>query len=136
MAISGIYAITNNDIFSSENVLTTGSINIELNEYMIENNNNEKAYDNYDRTVFPGNTVSLIPKVENLGASCYIRAKVTFKADNDLIENNNNYLFDITDNWIKRGNYYYYKDIVDIGEKIQIFNNVKIPTNLPSKYNR
>lgn len=134
MTISGIYAISTNTIFTSENIFSTDSVNIDLIEYMKKNDNSEVLYDGKKRIVFPGNNVSLIPKVINLGANCYIRAKVTFEADKDVFEDNNNYIFDISDKWKKYGDYYYYSDVVNTGEKIEIFNNVKIPTNLPEKY--
>ena len=35
----------------------------------------------------------------------------------------------------KYGDYYYYKSIVNTGEEIEIFNNIKIPNDLSRKYN-
>ena len=101
MTISGIYAISSNIIFTSENMFSTDSINIDLIEYMKTNDNSENLYDNKKRIVFPGNNVSLIPKVINLGANCYIRAKVTFEADKDILNNESNYIFDISSKWKK-----------------------------------
>ena len=99
--LSGIYALTNNIIVTSGNVLTTDSVDIDLKEYLVDTSHNENLYNGENITVYPGSEISIIPKIINLGSRCYVRAKFDFKVDKDLIEDSNNHIFDISNNWEK-----------------------------------
>lgn len=101
MTISGIYALTNNIIVTSGNILTTDSVNIDLKEYLVDTSQKENLYNGENITVYPGSEISIIPKITNLGSRCYVRAKFDFKVDEELIEDSNNHIFDIPNNWEK-----------------------------------
>lgn len=134
MCISGIYALTNNVIVSSEHILTTSAVNIELKEYLIDSSKNEKQFNGENIVIFPGSSIPLVPKVINLGANCYIRAKLNIEIDNDIINNIDDSILGISDKWKKYGDYYYYDSIINSGEAVEIFNSVNFPNNLPEIY--
>ena len=87
MGISGIYAFTNTSTSTVKNDLNTGAVNIQLKEYSI-NNNVEQEYTEDPKTVMPGEVVSLIPRVLNLGESCYVRAKISYKSNENESDKN------------------------------------------------
>lgn len=134
MLISGIYALTNNIIVTSGNILTTSSVDIDLKEYLLDISQKETLYDGKNIIVYPGSNVSIIPKIINKGSNCYVRAKLEFKIDNNIIENSNNSIFDILDCWEKHGSYYYYNSILKCNETINIFENIKIPNSISNEY--
>ena len=134
MCISGIYAFTNLSIVSVENEMNTGAVNIELKEYTINQDEKEVLYDEYAQSVLPGEVISLIPRITNLGEECYIRAKVSYtNADNKLVSADNN-IKQESDNWIKCGEYWYYKLVVNSGENIDIFKSLQIPVDISNEY--
>ena len=91
MCISGIYAFTNISILSVKNDVVIGAINIKLDEYTIDSTGKEVPYDNSIKDVLPGQTITLIPRIQNLGDSCYVRAKISYTGiNNTLISLNEN----------------------------------------------
>ena len=81
----------------------------------------------------PGQVISLIPRVSNIGDPCYIRAKVSYsKEDSELV--NVDRIDNVSDDWIKKGEYWYYKPILQSGKKIDIFKTFTIPTDMPNDY--
>lgn len=129
MCISGIFAIGN----QTETVgkVSTGAVNIELEETIINTQNQEEPYTEESKLVFPGQEIPLICRIENLGVSCYVRAKViTVNEDLDIDE----MVEYIADNWIKIGDYYYYKTPINSSTNVTLFNKVKIPSELPNGY--
>ena len=133
MFISGIYAFTNLSILSIKNEINTGAVKIELQEYTVSNGT-ETLYDESDsEKVMPGQVISLIPRVSNIGDPCYIRAKVSYsKEDSELV--NVDKIDNVSDDWIKKGEYWYYKPILPSGKKIDIFKTFTIPTDMPNDY--
>ena len=133
MFISGIYAFTNLSILSIKNEINTGAVKIELQEYTVSNGT-ETLYDKSDsEKVMPGQVISLIPRVSNIGDPCYIRAKVSYsKEDSELV--NVDRIDNVSDDWIKKGEYWYYKPILQSGKKIDIFKTFTIPTDMPNDY--
>ena len=133
MFISGIYAFTNLSILSIKNEINTGAVKIELQEYTVSNGT-ETLYDESDsEKVMPGQVISLIPRVSNIGDPCYIRAKVSYsKEDSELV--NVDRIDNVSDDWIKKGEYWYYKPILQSGKKIDIFKTFTIPTDMPNDY--
>ena len=75
MSISGIYALVNQ---TTNGAFTTGIVDINIQTYKLDNNNNEVEYDEENKKVMPGDVVSLIPKICNLGENCYLRIKVNY----------------------------------------------------------
>ena len=128
MLITGIYSL-NDEINKAESGLSTSAVDIEIKEY----NQNNQPFDQDGSHVMPGDEIILIPRINNLGIECYLRAKIEY-----YIENEN---FPITDyiegnytSWTKRGEYYYYDSIFPKEGSIDLFNKVTIP-NVSSDYN-
>ena len=69
MLVSGIYSL-NKEINTTEVGISTGAVDIEIKEY-----DNTKPFDEDGKYVMPGDEIVLIPRVNNLGVDCYLRAK-------------------------------------------------------------
>ena len=78
MCVSGIYAFTNSTIVNVKNELNTGVVKIELNEYSKNVDGTESLYNDVNLNVLPGQVISLIPRISNLGDSSYVRAKIGY----------------------------------------------------------
>ena len=81
----------------------------------------------------PGDNISLIPKINNLGIDCYIRFKINIEVDNDIM-NVSESIKNISSDFEYVNGYYYYKKILKSDETINLFSNVEIPKNLSLKY--
>ena len=101
MNVSGIYALTTSNLLTTENLFATDVLYIELKEHVINSSNEEYLYDGENIVVYPGSKITLIPKVINVGADCYIRAKLGFQADNDIFTDYDDYIYDFSENWKK-----------------------------------
>lgn len=85
------------------NTVSIGKVDIEINETWDETDGQD---------IVPGVYIDKIPTVKNIGKNpAYIRAKVVITNDyfTDLLEIDFN-----NENWFKEGEYYYYKEIVNI----------------------
>ena len=127
MCVSGIYAFTFKTTTTVENDLRTGGVNIKLNEYILNENNEEIEFTDPEKTVMPGETVYLIPRISNLGASCYLRVKLGYNSNDQLTTLSDESIGDMGENWKKVGEYWYYQNPVEKDEKIDIFKYVSIP---------
>ncbi len=61
MCISGIYSLSNEVINSVDSLVSTSAVEIGINEY----NSSGDPFSEDGKTVMPGNTEDLIPKVDN-----------------------------------------------------------------------
>lgn len=134
MCISGIYAFTNSQILTVKNEVNTGAINIELKEYSVQNGQ-ELIYTDSETMVLPGQIISLIPRISNKGDSSYVRAKLLYTSEDDsMIQITDNNVEGMGENWVKKGNYWYYKNVVNSGESVDIFKSLRIPTDVPNEF--
>ena len=128
MFISGVYSL-GEEINDTESGLSTGAADIEIKEY----NQNNQPFDKDGTMVAPGDEIILIPRINNLGIECYLRAKIEYTINNevflvtDYIEGNYS-------SWTKNGDYFYYDSIFPKNGSIDLFNKITIP-NLSSAYN-
>lgn len=76
-----------------------------------------------DSKVFPGKTVSYKPMIDYRGIDAYIRLKLDFNSN--VI--NEEMFAGLDEKWVKKGNYYYYRDVVKHGERISSFNSFTVP---------
>lgn len=131
MCISGIYAFSNTSILLIKNDINTGAVNIELQEYTIIEGKEALYEDSGEQSVVPGQVISLIPRITNSGDSCYVRAKVKYEDEKNitkiLAESN---IDNSSNNWVKKGDYWYYKDILKPGEHVDLFNKLTIPKDM------
>ena len=79
MFISGIYALKE-EINKTESGLSTGAVDIELKEY----NKHNQPFDEDGKHVMPGDEIILIPRVNNLGIECYLRAKIEYYIEDEV----------------------------------------------------
>lgn len=128
MSISGIYSLTT-ELKDVETSISTSAVEIDLKEY--DNSNNE--FNQNGKVVMPGETISLVPRVHNLGMECYLRTKITYTINNNKY-NEFNYIDGNYKSWNKKGDYYYYNPIFTKNSDIDIFNQVTIPTTVPDAY--
>ena len=128
MFISGIYSL-NEEINDTESGLSTGAVDIEIKDY----NQYNLPFDKDGTMVAPGDEIILIPRINNLGIECYLRAKIEYTINNEV--------FSLTDyiegnysTWTKKGEYYYYDSVFSKNDSIDLFNKITIP-NVSSEYN-
>lgn len=131
MCISGIYAFSNTSILSIKNDINTGAVNIELQEYTISNGK-EVVYDEgEEQSVVPGQVISLIPRVTNSGDSSYIRTKIKYEAEDNLTKSvAESNIDNSSGNWVKRGEYWYYKNALKPAETVDLFKELTIPNDI------
>lgn len=123
MNVSGIYALTQSNISSVTGKYSVGTVNIKLNQISSQ-----------ETDVMPGQTLAEKLEIKNLGIESYIRAKYVVLADNEIISNNNEWVNGISSDWIKIGDYYYYKKSVKNSETVNFYNSILIPSNLSNNY--
>ena len=124
MAFSGIYALANQSVINSAG---TGIVDIKLQTYKLNDINEETLYGNEKTEVMPGQIISLIPKVTNLAEDCYIRFKAFYIKDSVDFST---YVTNLSTDFEKHGDYYYYKNIFEKDNKINLFSTIKIPDNV------
>ena len=121
MSISGIYSLTD-EINKTESGLSTSAVDISMQEY---NQNNEIFLED-GKKVMPGDEIILIPRIENLGIDCYLRAKITYTIDQETLTVSD-YIEGNYTSWTKKDDYYYYDSILEKGTSIDLFNKIKVP---------
>ena len=128
MSISGIYSLAD-EMKDTESGLSTGAVDIEIQEY----NQNDEPFLEDGKMVMPGDVISLVPRVHNLGIECYIRAKITYTIDQEVF-NVLDYIEGNYSSWTKEGDYYYYPSVLGVGDSIDLFEKVMIPNVLADQY--
>ena len=125
LGISGAYA-TFSDSVTVKNHIATGDINISLKEYQ-KRNGKETSYRN-PVEILPGDLISKIPRITNLGMPCRIRAKISFQNKMETEEGfEETHIKGISRGWKKRGEYYYYTKTLNTGESVDFFTGVSVP---------
>lgn len=127
------------DSDSATNIITMGNVDIDLDEPNFDPGDDDDTIEN----VIPNQDIVKDPTI-TLGEDserAYIRATITYMMDDmimnplqaseleALITREGSKLVENT-LWVKgEGNYYYYQNIVEPGEKVVFFDHVKIPSN-------
>ena len=81
----------------------------------------------------PGEKVSLIPRITNLGASSYVRAKFNYTCDGNMANLSDSSIEGMSTDWVKKGDYWYYKNALTTNATLDIFKFVNIPTTLANE---
>ena len=126
MLVSGIYSL-NKEINTTEVGISTGAVDIEIKEY-----DNTKPFDEDGKYVMPGDEIVLIPRVNNLGVDCYLRAKIDYIINGEIFPEID-YIDGDYSSWTKKGDYYYYDSVFSKKSHLDLFNKVIIP-NLSSEH--
>ncbi len=128
MIISGTFAYTSYEVATVENDVVSGAVNIDLLEY-VEKNGEFEEVDAISQNVIPEEEIPLQVKVHNKGIKSYVRVKYEY----DNIEFSSSDI-NISDNWSKKGDYYYYDKVVNEDEYIELFNGYTIPKEILGDY--
>lgn len=123
LGTGGIYA----EKQAAINNVDTGVVNIEISEFTLDESGKEIPWvDNVK--VHPGKEVSKIPYFTATGIDCFIRAKIDIE---EGIETNHPITLEdfkgISDDWVKVGDYFYYKNPLDTGESVDFFHSFVVP---------
>lgn len=127
MFVGFAFAAAQSAVTSVINELETGIIDISLKEYQLNENGVEVAWqDQVD--IMPGTTISKIPRITNEAMDCWVRAKVKLisrlqRVDSLSLEQ----IEGISDDWIKIGEYFYYKKVLRSKETVALFQSIQIP---------
>lgn len=142
MSISGTMAyFTAEDI--ATNVITSGKIDIALEETELDANGEEIPYVNDKKGIMPGEDISKIVRVVNAedAQDAYVRVKVVKtiilapgvagNVNTDLIS------FDLEPGWTQDGDYYYYDQPLAPGESTTpLFTSVTFSTAMGNMYQK
>jgi LPXTG-motif cell wall-anchored protein len=104
------------------NRFSTGYVDICLKEYQ-EENGRETVWETAEN-ILPGQRISKIPRIENRGNRCYIRAEIAIEGTEEITVND---LYGMEEGWISAGGMYYYTQILETGETVELFRGVQIP---------
>lgn len=114
------------DIVTVTNHIATGDVNISLKEYEVKEGT-EISYTN-SRIVLPGDVISKIPRITNHAMPCWIRARISYEQDKEELEGlSESNILGVPAQWVKKGEYYYYTEILDYGKSATLFEAVEIP---------
>lgn len=107
------------------NNMKTGSVDVMIELYEIT----EKGEEPIQPGQITGNRkISCIPRVTGLRAESYIRVKADIIMDSDtpkplILEN----IYGLKADWIRRGEYFYYKNVIRPMESADIFSGIRVP---------
>lgn len=123
------------------NIITTGSIKLNLREMQVDSDGELVDYpeDGLINGVLPGQAVSKIPYIENVGnQDFYTRVKINIEVisadgssilDNAVIQP----VID-TENWTLNDGWYYYTGEVAAGTRVAPFESVKFSEDIANEY--
>lgn len=108
------------------NNIQVGDISIRLDEYELDEAGKEIPYEN-DKTVIPGQEVDKIVRITNQANEAWIRAKLEYQMDDGMKGLSDACVTLSSDDWIKCGEYYYYKKPVPRDTGVDFINRVEVP---------
>lgn len=125
LGVTFVYAYFE-DTISVTNHIAVGDVNIGIKEYEIKNGR-EVLYEN-NRMVFPGDVISKIPRIKNYANECWVRVKMVYADNLERVDGiNEKHIIGMSEDWLLRGEYYYYKNILKENETVDVFQQVIIP---------
>ena len=142
IGVSGILAYFT-DTATVTNHATMGIVDIDLKEYMLDENGNKVEWKD-QKDITPGDVISKIPEINCVDGAvdCYIRAKVEISCKDPALQNSSEMLtldnLNVDENdwyYCEDDGYFYYKNIVkDEDEPVVLFSEVSIPTTLDNAW--
>lgn len=106
------------------NHIETGNIKISVKDYMLDENGKETEF-HFDGEIVPGDYISKIPRVQNESSDCYIRIQT--KYETEVEDMGDQCIVGRSDDWIKRGTYWYYQPVLQKGEKVDFYTGIQFP---------
>ncbi|MFQ7290171.1 MAG: hypothetical protein ACLRPV_15470 [Lacrimispora saccharolytica] len=122
--VSGTYAYYQ-DTVSVRNHISTGDINIGIQEYEVKDGKESLYADPDGRLVLPSQKISKIPRITNYAQPCYVRVKIACTGEMLVLSEQD--ISGMSEEWIRAGEYYYLTDPLDTGESADVFQTVTIP---------
>ena len=125
---SGVAYGTFTDTVSVLNHIETGDVDISLAEYSLKDGEEVPYQD--PKVVLPGETISKIPKIQNRAAAAWVRASVNVRPKGEEpspLDLDDVQVTGIPEEWVKRGDYYYYTRPIKAKESVTLFREVLIP---------
>lgn len=123
---TGVTKAYYSDQVSVVNEISMGDIDIALREFSVQDGREKPYVDPAE--VQPGDKISKIPRITNLAAPCWIRARIQYAADTEEKEGfSDEALSGISSRWKKIGEYYYYTEVVKEKESVDLFHQLTIP---------
>lgn len=126
LGITGTYGYFS-DTLRVTNHIALGDVNIGLKEFE-KKGGREVTFEN-SKTILPGAVISKIPRITNYAMPCWIRARIIFSNENSETDGLDETLISgFPKNWIKRGEYYYYTQILKKKDSVDLFQTVSVPS--------
>lgn len=126
LGAGGTYAFVSDEV-SVINEVQMGDIDIAIREYELSEGK-EIPYQN-QKLVQPGDVISKIPRIQNLAEPCWIRVQVKYQSDLKHTEGlSEECLSGFSSKWIRRGDYYYYTEVLKKKESVDLFHEVRLPS--------
>lgn len=130
--IGGTYAYFSDSV-TVTNHISTGDVRIGLEEFEIVDGR-EQVYTN-PKEIMPGDIISKIPRVKNYAEPCWVRARISYESEEKELEGlGDENLKGFSDDWVKRGDYYYLTKILDTSETADVFQTVEVPYQWTEEY--
>lgn len=127
LGLTGTYGFFS-DTLKVTNHIALGDVNIGLREFE-KKGGTEVAYQGPE-TILPGAVLSKIPRITNYAMPCWVRARIIFENQSSGMEGlDDSMLSGFTKNWVRRGEYYYYTEILKKKESVDLFQSVIIPAS-------
>ena len=115
------------------NKISFGDINIGLKEYEIRDGKRQDYTDPV--SIMPGDTISKIPCIINYARPCWVRVRLEFfNPEGTADKIGENCIRGIGDDWIKKGEYFYYTKALKNRERTDVFQEILIPDSWDSGY--
>jgi len=77
-----------------------------------------------------GKRLCYVPRIVNEGADCFVRARICVTADGDRPqEDADEYIYGMGTDWVKAGEYYYYRNILKRGESEDVIDGISVPVD-------
>lgn len=129
LGISGIWAQqTKSAKLSRVNTYSTGNVSVQIAEFMLDEDGNEVEYQEPD-LVMPGNQISKIVRVTNKAVDCYVRVQTDVSMENEVPDPvTQDDFYGVSDDWVRKGNTYYYTKVLPHGESVDLIEGITIPT--------
>ena len=123
---------------SVTNHITTSVVNIDLETYAQKGNGIIPVDEDSDPLIImPGMHISRIPRITNKAIDCYIRASVDITSKNKvecpITEED---ISGFSDDWVQRGEYYYYTNIFETNQSTDLFDTITVPAEWDTKYDK
>ena len=74
-----------------------------------------------NQTILPGETHSKIPRITNYARPCWVQATCYENQKKEQEGFHHRMLWGISEEWVKRGEYYYYTEVLNRGESVDLF---------------